>query len=129
MLSFRATILRGQYTHNHEILSNDPPRGASRSSATWATRTRRWPRVKEQGYRTALLREVSQRLQRDLHSSGWDEWYAVTGNYLSTFNENGHLVSYEPESYYDTDVMSDKASDYITRTAGPTRRSLRTGPS
>ena len=21
----RATILRGQYTHNHEILSNDPP--------------------------------------------------------------------------------------------------------
>ena len=22
----RATILRGQYTHNHEILSNEPPR-------------------------------------------------------------------------------------------------------
>jgi arylsulfatase A-like enzyme len=43
----------------------------------------------------------------------------VTGNYLShTFNENGHLVNYEPDSYYDTDVMSDKASDYITRTAG-----------
>jgi N-acetylglucosamine-6-sulfatase len=116
----RATILRGQYTHNHEILSNDPPRGGfqkfrflGHENSTMAT----W--VKEQGYRTAFFGKYLNGYKETYIPPGWDEWYAVTGNYLShTFNENGHLVSYEPESYYDTDVMSDKASDYITRTAG-----------
>jgi N-acetylglucosamine-6-sulfatase len=116
----RATILRGQYTHNHEILSNDPPRGGfqkfrflGHENSTMAT----W--VKEQGYRTAFFGKYLNGYNETYIPPGWDEWYAVTGNYLShTFNENGHLVSYEPESYYETDVMSDKASDYITRTAG-----------
>jgi N-acetylglucosamine-6-sulfatase len=116
----RATILRGQYTHNHEILSNDPPRGGfqkfryvGHENSTMAT----W--VKEQGYRTAFFGKYLNGYKETYIPPGWDEWYAVTGNYLShTFNENGHLVSYEPESYYDTDVMSDKASDYIARTAG-----------
>jgi N-acetylglucosamine-6-sulfatase len=116
----RATILRGQYTHNHEILSNDPPRGGfqkfrflGHENSTMAT----W--VKEQGYRTAFFGKYLNGYKETYIPPGWDEWYAVTGNYLShTFNENGHLVNYEPESYYDTDVMSDKASDYITRTAG-----------
>jgi N-acetylglucosamine-6-sulfatase len=116
----RASILRGQYTHNHEILSNDPPRGGfqkfryvGHENSTMAT----W--VKEQGYRTAFFGKYLNGYKETYIPPGWDEWYAVTGNYLShTFNENGHLVSYEPESYYDTDVMSDKASDYITRTAG-----------
>jgi N-acetylglucosamine-6-sulfatase len=116
----RATILRGQYTHNHEILSNEPPRGGfqkfrflGHENSTMAT----W--VKEQGYRTAFFGKYLNGYNETYIPPGWDEWYAVTGNYLShTFNENGHLVSYEPESYYDTDVMSDKASDYITRTAG-----------
>jgi arylsulfatase A-like enzyme len=117
----RATILRGQYTHNHEILSNDPPRGGfqkfrflGHENSTMAT----W--VKEQGYRTAFFGKYLNGYKETYIPPGWDEWYAVTGNYLShTFNENGHLVNYEPESYYDSDVMSDKASDYITRTAGP----------
>jgi N-acetylglucosamine-6-sulfatase len=116
----RATILRGQYTHNHEILSNEPPRGGfqkfryvGHENSTMAT----W--VKEQGYRTSFFGKYLNGYKETYVPPGWDEWYAVTGNYLShTFNENGHLVSYEPESYYDTDVMSDKASDYITRTAG-----------
>jgi len=116
----RATILRGQYTHNHEILSNDPPRGGfqkfrflGHENSTMAT----W--VKERAYRTAFFGKYMNGYKETYIPPGWDEWYAVTGNYLShTFNENGHLVSYEPETYYDTDVMSDKASDYITRTAG-----------
>jgi N-acetylglucosamine-6-sulfatase len=116
----RATILRGQYTHNHQILSNDPPRGGfqkfrflGHENSTMAT----W--VKEQGYRTAFFGKYLNGYNETYIPPGWDEWYALTGNYLShTFNENGHLVNYEPESYYDTDVMSEKASEYITRTAG-----------
>ncbi|MEJ7813861.1 MAG: sulfatase [Rubrobacter sp.] len=116
----RATILRGQYTHNHQILSNDPPRGGfqkfrflGHEDSTMAT----W--VKEQGYRTAFFGKYLNGYKETHTPPGWDEWYALTGNYLShTLNENGHLVNYDPESYYDTDVISDKASDYITRTAG-----------
>jgi N-acetylglucosamine-6-sulfatase len=37
----RATILRGQYAHNHQILSNSPRCGASISSAAWDGKTPR----------------------------------------------------------------------------------------
>jgi hypothetical protein len=41
----------------------------------------------------------------------------VTGNYLSNdLNENRQIVSYDGERYHLDDVLSDKASDYITRT-------------
>ena len=116
----RATMLRGQYTHNHQILSNEPPLGGfekfrtlGHENSTMAT----W--VKEQGYRTALSGKYLNGYDDTYIPPGWDEWYAVTGNYLShTFNENGHIVDYDPESYYETDVISDKATDYIRRTAG-----------
>jgi N-acetylglucosamine-6-sulfatase len=43
----------------------------------------------------------------------------LSGNFLSNdLNENGHIVSYEADRYYLDDVISDKATDYITRTAG-----------
>ncbi len=116
----RATILRGQYTHNHQILSNDPPLGGfekfralGHENSTMAT----W--VKDRGYRTALFGKYLNGYDDTYIPPGWDEWYALTGNYLShTFNENGHLVDYDPESYNDTDVISEKATDYIRRTAG-----------
>ena len=116
----RATILRGQYTHSHQILSNEPPRGGfskfrflGHENSTMAT----W--VKGQGYRTAFFGKYLNGYNETYIPPGWDEWYAVTGNYLShMLNENGHMVNYDPESYYDTDVLSDKVSDYITRTAG-----------
>jgi N-acetylglucosamine-6-sulfatase len=116
----RATILRGQYTHNHQILSNEPPLGGfekfrflGHENSTMAT----W--VKEWGYRTAFFGKYLNGYNDTYIPPGWDEWYAATGNYLShTFNENGRMVDYDPETYYDTDVISDKASDYVTRTAG-----------
>jgi N-acetylglucosamine-6-sulfatase len=116
----RATILRGQYTHNHQILSNEPPLGGfekfrylgheNSTIATWA---------KEQGYRTAFFGKYLNGYNDTYIPPGWDEWYAVTGNYLShTFNENGRMVDYDQETDYDTDVISEKASDYVSRTAG-----------
>ncbi len=116
----RASILRGQYAHNHQILHNEPPLGGfekfrllGHEDSTMAT----W--VKEQGYRTAFFGKYLNGYNETYIPPGWDEWYAVAGNYLShTFNENGRMVDYAPDSYYDTDVISDKATDYVTRTAG-----------
>jgi N-acetylglucosamine-6-sulfatase len=116
----RATILRGQYTHNHQILHNEPPLGGfekfrflGHENSTMAT----W--VKEQGYRTAFFGKYLNGYNETYIPPGWDEWYAATGNYLKhTLNENGQMVDYDPESYHDTDVISDKSSDYVARTAG-----------
>ena len=115
----RVTILRGQCTHNHQILSNEPPLGGfekfrylgheNSTIATWA---------KEQGYRTAFFGKYLNGYNDTYIPPGWDEWYAVTGNYLSRTNENGRMVDYDQETDYDTDVISEKASDYVSRTAG-----------
>jgi N-acetylglucosamine-6-sulfatase len=117
----RATILRGQYTHNHQILSNHPPLGGAErfrflghensTMATWA---------KEQGYRTALFGKYMNDYNDTYVTSGWDQWYAVSGNYLSNdLNENGHIVSYDPDRYHLDDVLSEKASEYVERAAIP----------
>ncbi|MBA2714866.1 MAG: sulfatase [Rubrobacteraceae bacterium] len=116
----RATILRGQYTHSHQILSNDPPQGGfqkfrflGHEDSTMAT----W--LQEAGYRTALFGKYLNGYSETYVPPGWDEWRAIVGNYLSNdLNENGHIVNYDPATSYDTDVLSDKASDYVTRTAG-----------
>jgi N-acetylglucosamine-6-sulfatase len=116
----RASVLRGQYTHNHEVLTNEPPLGGfqkfrflGHENSTMAT----W--VKEQGYRTVLLGKYLNGYSETYVPPGWDEWYAVAGDYLSNdLNENGRVVRYDADSYHLDDVLSQKASDYITRTAG-----------
>ncbi len=116
----RATILRGQYTHNHQILSNDPPRGGyekfrylgyeNSTMATW---------VKEQGYRTAFFGKYLNGYVGTSVPLGWDEWYGISGNFLSNdLNENGRIVRYDPDRDHLDDVLSEKASDYVERTAG-----------
>ncbi len=49
----------------------------------------------------------------------WDEWYAVSGNYMSTdLNENGRIVSYDPGQYHLDDVLAGKAVGHIRRPNG-----------
>jgi N-acetylglucosamine-6-sulfatase len=117
----RATILRGQYTHNHQILHNQLPLGGAErfrlsggDDSTMAT----W--VKEQGYRTAFFGKYLNGYNDDYVPPGWDEWYAFSGNFLSNdLNENGHIVNYDAERYHLDDVISDKASSYAEHAARP----------
>jgi len=117
----RATILRGQYTHNHQILSNESPLGGfekfrflSHEDSTMATR------LDGAGYRTALVGKYLNGYSGTYIPPGWDDWNAISGNFLSNdFNENGHITSYDPDRYYLDDLLSEKAADYIERAAGP----------
>lgn len=117
----RATILRGQYTHNHQILHNQPPLGGAErfrlsggDGSTMAT----W--VEEQGYSTAFFGKYLNGYAGTYVPPGWDEWQGVSGNFLSDdLNENGHIVSYDADGYHLDDVLSEKASDYAERAAGP----------
>src|SRR5215210_2472826 len=111
----RATILRGQYAHNHGILENSPPDGGyekfrslGRQNSTVAT----W--LHDAGYRTVLIGKYMNDYEGTQVPSGWDDWHALSGNYMSRdLSENGKIVSYDPGSYYMTDVLADRAVDFI----------------
>jgi N-acetylglucosamine-6-sulfatase len=111
----RATILRGQYSHNTEILSNEPPNGGfekfrslGRQTSTVAT----W--LQDAGYQTVLVGKYMNGYDTTYVPPGWDEWYGIAGNYESTdLNENGEIVSYDPGRYHLDDVLAEKAVDFV----------------
>lgn len=121
----RSSILRGQYSHNHRVLTNEPSLGAfdkfheyGHEESTVAT----W--LDAAGYRTVLLGEYLNNYPGDAEPTyvppGWDEWYgraSETSYYDYQLNENGKLISYgyTPEDYQ-TDVIAGKAIDFVRRT-------------
>jgi len=92
----RATVLTGQYPHNHGITGNSPPNGGEaefRSSGqdqdTVATG------VRAAGYRTALIGKYMNGYAGEYVPPGWSYWYAKTGeSRMSTANENGQIVNF-----------------------------------
>ena len=119
----RASILRGQYTHNHEIWENArgfktfKRLGHERSTiATW---------LREEGYETALLGKYLNAYEWEDHRHvppGWDEWHAMLGHesyYNYTLSENGKPVHYgSAEADYSTDVLAREAREIIRSSAG-----------
>src|ERR671915_748543 len=112
----RATILTGQYPHNHLVRSNVPPVGGfktfrelGRERSTLAT----W--LDEAGYETALFGKYLNGYGdtgRNHVPAGWDEWYGAVGN--AELNQNGRLVRYQADTYLD-DALSGLAQDFIRR--------------
>jgi arylsulfatase A-like enzyme len=126
----RATLLRGQYAHNHRVVSNVGARGGygrflqlGHESSTVAT----W--LHGAGYRTALFGKYlngypdrdTVRQPKTHVPPGWSEWASpVDGAEYNqedyTLNENGRLVRYgsAPADYL-ADVLSGKAVDFVRR--------------
>ena len=121
----RASLLRGQYPHNHGVLKNGGPQGGfatfqglNRESSTAAV----W--LQDVGYRTALLGKYLNGYPQDADPTyvppGWDEWYAtIRGGFFNyQLNENGQIVRYgESPEEYSTDVLAAKATDFVRRAA------------
>jgi N-acetylglucosamine-6-sulfatase len=128
----RATILRGQYTHNHKVWVNVPPAGGfwkfydtGHESSTVAT----W--LDAAGYDTILIGKYLNRYGLDRNGNyaptihwppGWDRWYAWEGAYPSAttydINENGRIVTYQRSEIHDTDLHAQTAESFIRQTAG-----------
>jgi len=125
----RASILRGQYTHNHQVLSNAAPDGGfekfyvqGHEGSTVAT----W--LQSAGYSTVLMGKYLNGYPGSGDASyvppGWDEWYGriesvnVSGYKDYFLNENGSVVFHgnSDDDYY-TDVLARTAQDYVRRIA------------
>lgn len=122
----RMNILRGQFTHNHQVYNNTAPYGGFKKlyeSGFEESTLPVW--LQAAGYRTALmgkyLNEYPLREDRTYVPPGWSEWVSpgrknAYDGYDYVLNENGILVEYPPkEIYYFTDVMNRKAVDFIER--------------
>lgn len=123
----RASLLRGQYVHNHTIYTNGPPDGGFQKlfdlgmeNSTVATV------LQDAGYRTALMGKYINGYpftdSLTYIPPGWDEFYSPSSDkayfgFSYTMNTNGVLVPYgnDPEDYI-TDVLSRTAVNFITRT-------------
>ncbi len=138
----RASLLTGQYAHNHEVLINRPAgslgqvpncfeqfRDRGQESSTVNT----WLRAA--GYRTGLVGKYLNRYPGDMAGAnpryvppGWDDWYSQfsdSGNayYRYTINDNGNLLQFSnrPQDYL-TDVMASRAVQLINTWSGDPAR-------
>src|SRR5262249_40557245 len=118
----RASMLRGQYAHNHGILDNgrgnttcfDVFKAQGQEASTVAT----W--LKGAGYRTGLVGKYLNKYPGNLAGAdyiapGWDYWFADFSDqstsvyYNYSVNDNGKVTSYgSRESDYLTDVLTAK---------------------
>ncbi len=123
----RATVLRGQYTHNTQIFGNTLPDGGfQKFRDTGAEESTAAVWLQSAGYRTILIGKYLNGYPAGDFTyvpPGWSEWYSpVRGNgdkgFNYALNENGRAVDYgESEADYATDVYSAKAADAIQRAA------------
>jgi len=132
----RATLLTGQYAHNHGVRSNDLPKGGvtllndASTLATWLANA---------GYHTGLVGKYLNGYGKDASHTvatddptyvpaGWTDWQALldpslTRVYNYEMNDNGVVRRFgaQPEDYQ-TDVLAQRAVDFLTELPGPPPR-------
>ncbi len=132
----RATLLTGQYMHNHQVRGNEPPFGGHGRFVTLGVEARSLPTwLKAVGYNTAHVGKYLNGYPGDgnlVVPPAWDEWFGQ----VSAYDENqfGGKLYYDydllekeigggavlqhygfGEADYETDVLRDKALGAIER--------------
>jgi arylsulfatase A-like enzyme len=114
----QATILRGQYLHNHGIVGNTLQQGGGEQKfreqgldqstvATW---------LNGAGYQTSYIGKYMNAYHGTYVPPGWDEWFVLDG--LSSpyqVNDNGQSTSITGHL---TDAFAEEANDFIRRSSG-----------
>ena len=132
----RASILRGQYAHNHGLLRSSGEFGGharfaeldleTSTVATW---------LQAVGYRSGLVGKYLNGYPDGATPThvpaGWDDWYAAAegegehggvGYLKPSLNENGELVTYTGrDRAYSTDIYAGHAVDFVRRAAADDR--------
>jgi len=121
----RASILTGQYAHNHGLLGNvGGAAGFERFQAGGHEQASVAPWLKAAGYRTLLAGKYMNHYPAGAKPHyvppGWDDWHAIledrpAGNVGYWMNENGKLVK-PPE--YQTEKLAGVVESFVRETAG-----------
>ncbi len=120
----RATMLTGQYAHNHKVLGNRPPTGGYEALTDRANTLPGW--LRRAGYDTIhigkYLNGYGVRTPAEV-PPGWTDWHGAIDPYTYfmwgyRLNENGRVTQYgrprvERPALYQTDVYRDKAVQAI----------------
>ncbi len=116
----RATLLTGQYAHNHGVLTNSPTEGGfaqfrdAQTIATWLDP------AYQTGFTGKYINGYGLNGTKTYVPPGWDEWHASLSpeNYVDpAFNDNG--VASTHSGQYITNVVADQSVDFInTSSAG-----------
>jgi arylsulfatase A-like enzyme len=127
----RASILTGEYVHNHEVYTDRMPLGGapklddSSTIATW---------LQDAGYRTGYygkyLNDYDALTPAGYVPPGWDEWGVFLGRNLTdddtgstsyysdySLSENGKIVEYSKDkAVFGADLITRKSVDFISAT-------------
>lgn len=123
----RATMLTGQYSHNHGVVGNNAATGITQFDDTSTLAT--W--VQDGGYFTGLVGKYLNEYGTDSSAPtgsplnphyvppGYDEWHGLITPYKFynyKLNENGLVVTYgDTEPEYQTDVLAGLAVDFFNQ--------------
>jgi arylsulfatase A-like enzyme len=117
----RASLMTGQYPHNHGVTSNDNAKGGGFEGLDQSNTLARW--LHDAGYRTAHVGKYMNGYGKDSTVPvGWDEWWATSKNpflmYDYTLNHNGVETpfGFAPDDYK-TDVITRISRDFVTSSA------------
>lgn len=124
----RASLLTGEYVHNHQVYTNRYPMGGAPKFDDAST-VAVW--LREAGYRTGYfgkyLNAYSDLEPYGIVPPGWSDWYAFLGKdtgdedkgnlqyfFDFTMSENGEVVEYPKKKYnFSADVVTAKAVDFV----------------
>jgi N-acetylglucosamine-6-sulfatase len=114
----RATIMRGQYAHNHGVWSNlNGPNGGWQGYKNHGNeKDNLATRLHSSGYRTGLLGKYLNGYSGTTVPPGWDDWFATSSFAYFDYdvNDNGHLRHFGTgKNDYLTDVLSDETQEFI----------------
>ena len=103
----RASILTGQYSHQHTIVDNHAP---DPGNLTYFPQY-----LQKEGYQTAFFGKWHMGAENDDPRPGFDHWESFKGQgvyYNPVLNINGKKVTYQ-DSTYITDLLTDHAIDWM----------------
>src|SRR5215210_2496796 len=119
----RATIMRGQYSHNTGVWTNKGSNGGLKAYRNEGNeKDNMATRLDAAGYRTGLFGKYLNEYSGTLDEPrGWDRWFAHTGGsqyYDYMINDDGRIIHYGSTSAdYETDVIADHAKTFIGASA------------
>ncbi|MGH2618089.1 MAG: sulfatase family protein [Thermomicrobiales bacterium] len=116
----RATILTGQYAHNHQVLRNS---GKNAGYARFKQRNLGEQSISaalhDVGYRTGLFGKFLNGMpEKGNVPGGWDQWMATSEltYYRPQMNDNGKERDFKKKKQYSTDILSARATQFISST-------------